>query len=198
MRILVAEDDRTTRKLMEGIMQKWGFEVLVKEDGRKALEALCMPNAPRLAILDWMMPGMDGVDICRTVREREKDNITPFYFILLTSKDRKEDIVEGLHAGANDYIIKPFNMQEFHARVKVGQRVVELQEELCRRVRELEEALRQVKTLRSLLPICAWCKKVRDDLGYWQQIEGYIREHTDADFTHTICPECHAKMMSKE
>lgn len=188
MRILIADDDLVTRRMLEVVLGRWGYEVVSASDGARAWELLRADDPPQLAILDWMMPEMNGLDVCRKVREsRGSDAI---YLILLTIKGRKEDIVAGLEAGANDYILKPFHHEELRARVQAGRRIVELQSELAVRVQELQEALTEVKTLSGMLPICSSCKKIRDDRGYWNQIEAYIREHSEAEFTHSICPEC--------
>src|SRR5205823_6467310 len=112
------------------------------------------------------------------------------YLILLTAREAKEDIVVGLLNGANDYVTKPFDRNELEARLQVGRRVLELQHSLATQVRELEEALCQVKLLQGLLPMCCYCKKIRDDNNYWQQLEHYLSEHSDARFSHGICPEC--------
>ena len=111
--------------------------------------------------------------------------------ILLTAKDSTEDIVEGLQAGADDYVTKPFDNDVMRARVQVGTRVVNLRSELANRVIELEEALSRVVQLQGLLPICSYCKRIRDDHDYWQQVEDYISEHSDVRFSHSICPDCH-------
>ena len=116
----------------------------------------------------------------------------------MTAKVRTRDIVTGLEAGADDYIVKPFNREELRARVRVGVRMLELQAILADRVRELEDALVRVKQLQGLLPICSYCKKVRDDRNYWQQVEAYIEGHSDAKFTHGICPECREKYVVPE
>lgn len=188
MRVLVAEDDLTTRRLLEAMLTKWGYEVRGVCDGGKAWEVLQAPEAPQLAILDWMMPGMDGVDICR--RLRQSSDLWPTYVILLTAKDSKEDIVRGLSAGADDYVSKPFSRQELEARIKVGERVVRLQSALASRVKELQEALSHIKRLQGILPICMHCHKIRDDYESWQRLEKYIEEHSDAEFSHSLCPEC--------
>jgi response regulator RpfG family c-di-GMP phosphodiesterase len=120
------------------------------------------------------------------------------YLIFVTAKARTQDIVTGLGAGADDYIVKPFEREELRARVQVGFRMLELQAALADRVRELEEALTRVKQLQGLLPICSYCKKVRDDRNYWQQVETYIEGHSDAQFTHGICPECREKYVVPE
>jgi DNA-binding response OmpR family regulator len=188
MKVLVAEDDITSRRMIEVMLRKWEYEVIVVCDGDQAWKALQVESPPELAILDWMMPGMDGVEICRKVRESVTSSLT--YIMLLTGRDCKEDIVSGLAAGADDYVTKPFEPEELHARIKVGERIVKLQIALSDRVKELQEALAQIKTLRGLLPICARCHKIRDDQQVWQRLEQYVVEHSDAKFSHSICPEC--------
>ena len=120
------------------------------------------------------------------------------YIILLTAKGRKEDIVQGLTAGADDYIIKPFDRSELKARINAGERILRLQAELAARVKELELALTNVKLLQGLLPICCYCKKIRNDQNYWQQVDTYIADHSEAQFTHGICPECREKIVKPE
>lgn len=190
MRILVAEDDATSRMILENALGKWGYDVISAADGLEAWEKLRVPGAPPLVILDWMMPRMDGVEVCRKIRRKEKPDANPFYIILLTARDSKKDIVEGLSAGANDYITKPFDNDELMARIGVGRRVIELQTQVARHVKELESALDHIKTLQGILPICSYCKKIRDDKNYWQQVESYISHFTEARFSHSICPDC--------
>ena len=146
-------------------------------------------DAPRLAILDWMMPEMDGTEVCRRIRQSQTS--APPYIILLTAKSSKADIVEGLAAGANDYITKPFDREELLARVRVGVTVLKLQQSLAERVTDLEEALAQVRVLQGILPICSYCKQVRDDKNYWQSVERYVSKHSEAKFSHGICPQCY-------
>jgi sigma-B regulation protein RsbU (phosphoserine phosphatase) len=196
MRILVAEDQAVSRHILVASLQKWGYQVTAVENGTQAWRSLTSEDAPPLAILDWLMPGMDGTEICRQMRLSPKAR--PVYLILLTARRGQEDKVHGLQAGADDYITKPFDREELRARVQVGTRVLELQGALALRVRELEEALSRVKTLQGLLPICSYCKKIRDDRNYWQQVEGYISEHSDAQFSHGICPECYAQFVQPE
>ena len=188
MKVLIAEDDVTTRRLLEILLSKCGYETVVTGDGKEAWHAMQATNPPQMAIFDWMMPEMSGVELCRKIRE----SITPslVYIILLTVKDRKEDIVSGLDAGANDYVIKPFEQEELRARLRVGERVVELQSALADRVKELQEALSHIKTLQGILPICMHCHKIRDDRDVWQRLEKYIAEHSGVQFSHGLCPEC--------
>ena len=193
MKVLIAEDDLISRRIVETLLIKWGYEVVSTRDGNEAWERLKATDAPPLVILDWMMPDKDGVEACRLVRENGSSN-PPQYIILLTAKTDKEDIVTGLKAGADDYITKPFDHRELQARVEVGRRMVELQGALTQRVKELEEALSKVKQLQGLLPICCYCKKIRNDEKYWQNVEQYISIHSEAKFSHGICPDCFDKV----
>jgi CheY-like chemotaxis protein len=151
------------------------------------------PDAPKLVVLDWMMPEMDGIEVCHRLRAVETD--LPPYILLLTARDRKEDIVVGLDAGANDYLAKPYNPEELRARLGVGRRIVEIQAQLAEKIKELRDALNHIKTLRGIVPICAWCKKVRDDEGYWERVEHYVSKHSYAKFSHGLCPECLKKQI---
>lgn len=188
MRILIAEDDRTSRMLLKAVLIKCGHEVIVTKDGNEAWAAMRQPDAPRLAILDWMMPGMNGIDVCRLVRAN--DTQRPPYLLMLTAKDGKSDIVEGLRAGADDYLAKPYDKTELQARVEVGARIVGLQDQLTTRVKELREALDQVQTLQGIIPICMHCKRIRDGKNYWQQVEEYVSAHSEAKFSHGLCDDC--------
>ncbi len=198
MRILVAEDDPVTRMLLETTLGRLGWDVITAEDGTEAwriLETLEGKAAPELLLLDWMMPGFDGIEICRKVRSTPRFEL--MYIILLTSRSEKEDLAMGFIAGANDYITKPFHPVELESRVRVGQRMVKLQTSLAGRIKELEEALREVKRLQGLLPICSYCKKVRNEANYWQQVELYLASHTEVQLTHGVCPDCYARMMKE-
>ena len=128
MRILIAEDDPAFRHLLGEILTKWGYEVLVAQDGNEAYQILVSENAPQLAILDWKMPGMEGIEICRKIRKDAGESYA--YIILLTSQQRDEDLVIGMKAGADDYIIKPFKHHELRVRLRAGRRIIELQNEL--------------------------------------------------------------------
>jgi len=196
MRILIAEDNEVIRAVLESALASWGHESVVCTDGTQAWRELQGEHAPRLAILDWMMPGMDGTEICRRLRQTPATE--GVYIILLTGRDQREDIVAGLDAGANDYVTKPFDHEELRARLMVGVRMVDLQKILADRVRDLEEAMARVKQLSGLLPICSYCKKVRDDKNYWQQVEAYIGRHSEAQFSHSICPDCYETIVKPE
>jgi sigma-B regulation protein RsbU (phosphoserine phosphatase) len=188
MKILIADDDKVSRTVLEKVLRGWGHEIIGASDGLQAWSILSRDDAPPLAILDWMMPGLEGPEVCLRIRALPKQ--VPPYLILLTSKDATGDIVAGLDSGADDYVTKPFDRAELQSRIKVGQRVIALQRGLADRVRELEDSLAQVKQLRGMLPICAWCKNVRNDGNYWQTVEAYIASHADVRFTHGICPPC--------
>jgi len=196
MDILIAEDDRVSRRTLEVTLGKWGHHVLVTNDGLTAYETLSRDNAPRLAVLDWMMPHMDGLTICRRLRENPAKCST--YIILLTARGEKKDIVAGLDSGADDYITKPFDRDELQARVNVGLRMAALQQSLAERVADLEEALNRVKQLQGLLPICCYCKCIRNDGNYWQRVEEYIGEHSGAQFSHGICPKCFESVVKEQ
>ena len=165
------------------------------EDGRKAYDELKKENPPRLAILDWIMPEMEGIEICRELGRQDENQF--IYTILLTIKKEKEDIVQALDCGAHDFLSKPVHVGELRSRVAVGIRLLEAEDKIIKYAREIEaknndlkNALAEIKTLRGFIPICSNCKKIRDDEGYWQQIEQYIQQRSDAEFSHGICPEC--------
>jgi DNA-binding response OmpR family regulator len=131
MKILIAEDDLTTLRILEAKLVKWGYEVVSAVNGKEAWEKLQGEDVPKLAVLDWMMPGMDGTEVCQKLRQVETS--VPTYTILLTARKGKEDVVKGLQAGADDYIAKPFDLDELRARIEVGRRVVKLQTDLVER-----------------------------------------------------------------
>ena len=195
MQVVIAEDDRVTGEILARTLQRWNYATTLVGDGAEAWERLRVASEPTLAILDWMMPELDGPEVCRRVR-RELP-LANMYLMLLTARESRGDLVAGLDAGADDYITKPFDAEELRARVQVGVRVLTLQKSLAERVEELQAALSNVKQLRGLLPICSYCKRIRGDDQYWQQLEGYIAEHSDAQFSHGICPTCYAAVSAE-
>jgi DNA-binding response OmpR family regulator len=195
MQVLIAEDDRVTGEILARTLQRWGYETIVVGDGLAAWDHLRATVDPTLAILDWMMPAMDGPDVCRRVREELP--LANMYLLLVTARESRGDVVAGLDAGADDYVIKPFDPEELRARVAVGIRVLGLQQKLAERVTELQAALSNVKQLHGLLPICSYCKRIRGDDQYWQQVEGYIADHSEAQFSHGICPACYATVSAE-
>jgi phosphoserine phosphatase RsbU/P len=181
MRILIADDDRMSLMMLKGTLEPWGFEVVVAHDGIAAWECIAGGEPPAVAIIDWMMPGLDGIELCRRVRTTVLRS--PVYLILLTSRTSRQDLVAGLEAGADDYLGKPFDPDELRARIHVGQRTLRL--------------IANIKRLTGLLPICSYCKRIRTDTDYWEQVESYITDHTDALFSHGICPVCMVKAMEE-
>jgi len=189
VRVVIAEDDAVSRSILETLLLKWGYEVTTTLDGVAAWAALQEPDAPSLAILDIMMPGLDGLELCRRLR-RKVSGIPP-YIILLTANHGVSEIVKGIEAGADDYLTKPYDRDELRVRVQVGARIVELQTKLAERVGQLEAALSHVKQLQGILPICSYCKRIRNDLNYWQNVDSYVADHSQAEFSHGICPSCY-------
>ncbi len=161
MRILIVEDDPIARRMLEVQLVEWAYDIVSTGDGKAAWKALQQPQAPSLALIDWMMPGMNGLELCRRIRERE--SIHAFYLIFLTTNESKAHVVQGLQAGADDYLVKPCDPEELHARIRVGERVLKLQTELAQRVVDLEEAMQRIKHLQGIIRICSYCKKIRDD-----------------------------------
>ena len=188
MKVLVAEDDEAMRQFLARLIVAIGHEVLQAADGEEALN-LALGQKPEILVTDWMMPKLDGLELCARLRALGPGH--PYvYIILLTARDRKEDILRGLEAGADDYVVKPFDREELVARVRVGERIVRLETLLRSRNEELENSLLTIRKLKSLLPICMFCKKIRTDGNYWEQIEAYVHEQTGTDFSHGVCPDC--------
>jgi DNA-binding response OmpR family regulator len=194
MRILIADDEPTGATILARTLSRWDLETVIAHDGEEAWRMI-QAGGISMAILDWMMPCADGPELCRRIRA--DDRHAHMHVILLTTRDSRADVVAGLEAGADDYLIKPFNREELQARVHVGIRVLSLQDRLAERVAELQEALSSVKQLSGLLPICSYCKRIRGDENYWEQVESYISEHTEARFTHGICPPCYARAVAE-
>ncbi len=188
MRILLADDDMVSRTLVERHLESWGFDTEVVFSGDAALRALQKDSSIRMAILDWIMPGTSGLDVCRSIKESGLSHLV--WVIMLTSRTRSRDLAEAFDRGADDYISKPFAAAELKARVEAGMRTLTLESKLQGKIAELQAALTHVKLLQGILPICAWCKKVRDDDDYWREVEEYVAAHTDARFSHGICPDC--------
>jgi CheY-like chemotaxis protein len=196
LRVLVADDDPVSRTVVAAILRKGGYVVQFANDGNEAWSILQQNDPPEMAVIDWMMPGLDGPEICRRVRTLALQ--TPTYVIPLTSRDTSADIVAGLHAGADDYVTKPAKEDELLARLSVGARIVTLQQALADRVKKLEEALSNVKQLQGLLPICSYCKSIRDDQNYWRRVETYISEHSGVQFSHSFCPDCYERYVKPQ
>lgn len=195
-KVLVVDDDRFTRGIVSTTLETFGYEVIEASDGVQAWEILQGPDAPRLVILDWTMPGMDGIEVCKAVRTHQ--TVQPPYLIVLTSKGRQEDMLEALNAGADEFLIKPVEPPELQARIEVGRRVVSLQQSMMEKMQELQEAVNNIKALQGIVPICSYCKKIRNDQQYWQRVEEYVSNYVGTVFSHGICPDCWEKHVVPE
>jgi DNA-binding response OmpR family regulator len=182
--ILVVDDYPVNLRVLIEYLGQSGYKTLVAEDGEGALEQATFAR-PDLILLDVMMPGIDGFETCRRLKVQDATRDIPV--IIMTALSETEHKFKGFQAGAVDYITKPFQQEEVLMRIATHLT-------LQRQQNELKEALAEVKRLSGLLPICAHCKKIRNDSGYWQQIEAYISERSTAQFSHSICPECAEKL----
>ncbi len=178
--ILVIDDQPANLKVLLYSLEQYNFEVRIAENGESALKIL-NNFEPNLILLDVMMPGLNGFDTCRKIKDNPDTADIPVIF--MTALDSLEDKVAGFDAGGVDYITKPFQQVEVIARVNTHIA-------LNQQKHELQQALAEVKKLSGFLPICSHCKKIRDDKGYWQQVEQYISEHSEALFSHSICDDC--------
>lgn len=188
MKVLLAEDEPVTRRLLQAQMTRFGFEVVPVNDGLEAWTVLQGPDAPSLVVLDWNMPGLDGPDVCRKIRESVRVGYT--YMLLVTARNAKSDVVQGLSAGADDFISKPVDPDELHARLRTGERIVRLEQRLASQVKELQEAAEHVQQLQGMIPICMHCKRIRNQSQIWEKVETYIEQRSDAKFSHALCSEC--------
>ena len=195
-RVLVAEDDEKTRAALVFFLQRYQFDVIVVKDGQAALEILLSSDPPQLALLDWEMPRLDGLHVCRALRTIPYAHY--IYVIMVSARDSAEDVLTAFAAGADDFLSKPADTAQLLARMRSGERVLALEARLAERIAELEKTLDELRQLKRLLPICMYCKKVRDDGDYWQEIEAYIHEHTGTDFSHGICPECMHAVVARD
>lgn len=174
MKILIAEDDAVASRLLRMALEKLGHEVVSASDGLEAWERFDA-SPVRIVVSDWMMPGLDGLDLCRRIRGRKNTEYT--WFILLTMRSHKDEYRQAMDAGIDDFLSKPLDGDELMRRLRVAERVI--------------RDATQIRRLKQLLPICLYCKKIRDDRDYWNQIDAYIHEQTGTDFSHGICPECY-------
>ena len=182
MKILAVEDDPVSRAVLHQALRRLGHEVLEAGDGESGW-ALLQKEPVRVVVSDWMMPVLDGLELCRKVRGRIGGEYV--YFILLTSSGATEENQRAAaDAGVDDFLTKPLKVTELWTRLRVAERILRY----TTQVRQLEE----------LMPICTYCKKIRDDQNYWQQIEGYINERTGSEFSHSICPDCYTRVVVPE
>ncbi len=191
IKILVVDDDIDVLFATARVIRKAGYEVIEASTGNECLNK-AREYKPDLILLDVILPDIMGTEICRRIKA---DSFFKDVFILLLSgqKTASDDQAEGLDLGADGYIARPISNRELLARVRAMVRILTAERKVDHLVTELQEALAKVKTLKGLLPICSYCKNIRDDKGYWNKIEKYIQEHSDAEFSHGICRECAAK-----
>lgn len=182
MKIMIVEDDPVSRRVLETSLKNEGHETVVWPDGSQAWENFNR-DPVRVVISDWMMPEMDGLELCRRVRARAQ---TPYtYFILLTAiNPSRENMHRAMLEGVDDFLCKPFDRETLWARLHVAQRILHYTTE--------------IRQLQQMLPICMYCKKIRQDEDYWKQIEEYIGEHTGSAFSHGICPECYRQVVEPQ
>lgn len=185
--VLVVDDDPTCREILAAQINQLGYPVTRAASATQAAALLSAPDGPCIALLDWVLPDRNGVDLCRELRARPDDRYV--YIILVTSKIEKADIVAGLDAGADDFVAKPVHIGELAARIRAGQRLLALQDALDRKVQSLQAALSRVRTLEGLISICMHCKRIRTGED-WTVIEQYIQAHSSALFTHALCTSC--------
>jgi phosphoserine phosphatase RsbU/P len=182
LRILTVEDDPVARRVLKQALRKLGHEVIEAEDGEMAL-AVLLKESVRVVVCDWVMPKLDSLEFCKAVRERSDEDYV--YFILLTSRlASAENEREAADAGVDDFLSKPLDVNELWMRLRVAERILQF--------------ATQVRTLEAFLPICSYCKKVREDSNYWTQIESYINTRTGTDFSHSVCPDCYARVVLPE
>jgi DNA-binding response OmpR family regulator len=202
MTILVTDDDPAVLALTGSVLRRAGYEVIETSTGRECLEA-AHKDHPDLILLDVMLPDMSGVDLCRQLKA---DKALHGTFIILLSgvQVSSEYQADGLNVGADGYIIKPISNKELVARIQAMERIKDAEDALRKKEKEQEEliaklqaALEEIKTLQGLIPICSSCKKIRNDEGFWDQLESYLSKHTDAVFTHGLCPECFHKAIAE-
>lgn len=180
MNVLAVDDEKASLRLIEGLVQRLGHRVWTARDGGEALRTYEREDV-HVVLSDWIMPVLDGPGLCRRIRDISRRDYP--YVVLVTVLDGKKNYIEGLDAGADDFISKPFDPDELSARLRVAERILGLRG--------------QVRQLEKLLSICSYCKKIRDGEN-WQSLERYVSQRTDTDFSHGICPSCYTSLMGTE
>ncbi len=193
-KILIVDDAAENLRVLIEIL-KDDYATIPATSGEAALQKAMAEPVPDLILLDILMPVMDGYEVCKRLKANEKTKDIPI--ICITAMSEVMDDAKAFKLGASDYIPKPFNPSTVKARVKNHIKLKNALLEQRKLIQELKEAVSRIQTLNGLLPMCANCKKIRDDKGYWNQVEQYLREHSNADFTHSICPDCVKKLYPK-
>lgn len=173
LKILIADDDGVSRSMLDDALQQLGHEVTAVEDGLQAWQTLQTEHFP-IVVTDWVMPGLDGLQLCQRIRGERRPEYT--FVFLLTVREGKGHFLEAMKAGVDDFITKPFDEDQLAARIAVAERILHLRE--------------QNRRMAQLLPVCAWCKRVRNDQQYWKKVDEFLAESTGRPITHGICPEC--------
>jgi len=182
VKILAVEDDAVARAVLRRALQKLGHEVIEAKDGREAWASM-EAEPVRVIVSDWMMPQLSGLELCRRLRARAGEEYV--YFILITANSADSaNRIEAADAGVDDFLSKPLNVEELWMRLRVAERILQF--------------ATQVRLLEELLPICSYCKKIRDDQNYWQQMESYINERTGSEFSHSVCPDCVVRVVQPQ
>ena len=192
-KVLLVDDVPTNVQILAQALGT-DYELFFAMSGPEALH-LAARQVPDLILLDVMMPGMDGYHVCGLLKQDAQLRDIPVIFV--TAMDEIENESRGLELGAVDYVAKPFNPGLVRLRVRNHLEMKRQRDTLAARTAELEKAMQDIKTLSGLLPVCAWCRKIRDDAGEWSQLESYISTHSEAQFTHAICPQCYQKTMGE-
>ena len=183
MKILTVEDNAVARAVLRQALKRLGHEVIEAVDGEAGWAAFQRHDEVRVIVSDWTMPRGDGLDLCRRIRARAGEDYV--YFILLTARDASEqNQTDAADAGVDDFLSKPLDVSELWMRLRVAERILGYTQ--------------QVRQLEQMMPICTYCKKVRDDQNYWQQIESYVSERTGSDFSHSVCPDCYQRVVIPE
>jgi sigma-B regulation protein RsbU (phosphoserine phosphatase) len=186
--VLVADDDPAMVQMLFDLLTSWDLRVTAVGDGGRALAALLSPDGPSVALLDWSMPALEGPEVCRAARAAQ--TATRPHLILLSARASSADVVSGLEAGADDYLTKPFDPEELKARLFASLRTVGLQAHVEERIRELQSAAARPQPFIGALPICSYCKAIRDRGNAWRSVEEFFAAHADIAFSHGICDEC--------
>ena len=195
-KILIVDDDQTTRYMLQTILQDAGYICKSVENGTKGIEAATIVDAPKIIIMDWMMPDIDGIEAIKLIKKKQARKQEYSYIIMLTSRSDVRDLVYALDNGADDFVNKPFNSQELLARIKVGFKFFELKKKITDNIKELQEHHSEIYKLQDLLPVCCKCHKIKNPDGYWEKFEKYLQLH-GITFSHGLCNECYNKELQE-
>lgn len=185
--ILIVDDQPNNLRVLFTFLQAKGMKVFIADSGKRAIEQI-KRQPPDLILMDVMMPGMDGFETCKKIKE--DTSLADIPVIFMTALNEMKDMLTAFAAGGVDYVTKPFQQEEVLARISTHLTISDLQHQLIQKNKHLEGMLLEVKTLQGILPICSRCKMIRDDKGYWKQVELYVAEHSNAKFSHSYCPSC--------